>query len=412
MLACLLITITSIGAYNATIDPYGLYNIVRIKDVNFYKTYGRKIRLRKPTNIWIRKPSVLIMGSSRGGRGLHCEDLTLPNRAYEDCYNASLRGITPYESLRMLEHAYTVNPIEEIVWQVSLGTFLERKKYKDSFDENNFAKPEEGITLKFYQDLLNKFLFSLFSAEAIGDSRHTVFHQDQPYGWFASSVWTYQEDGSWTTRPTTQALNDPAWVASQEKKGWGLAYKNMKKNFANFARAYNKNPKVFDKNYDYLEQQLEFIYSNNINLNVIIPPAHADYLFLLNEESLWPVFESWKTRLVETNERLAKQYNKNPYKIWDFSGFHKHTTEPTWYQLPKNQHMKYYVDVVHFNEDIGGELLQAISNQAYEADWYTLINSNNINNHLEKQRKEKDDYFTKPYYNKLRNKFNKDKKKT
>jgi hypothetical protein len=389
----LLVSLGGLASFNFIVDPYSFFNLASIEGVNQYKTYGRKIRLRKPIHVYLRKPSVVILGSSRGGRGLQCKDLVIDGKQESDCYNASIRGITPYESYRMLEHSIGVGQVEHLVLQLSYGTFLERKSYKDSFFEENFTTPEQGISLELWQNLLNRLLYALFSSEAINDSLHTIKFQDKPYGWFSTSIWSFEKDGSWTTYPIQLAIDDPAWAASKEQKGWGLASNAMMKNFKKFRKKIDKDPEHFDYNYHFLREQLRLAHQHGIETNLMVPPSHIEYLDIVYRAGLWQHYQQWKRNLVKLNREVAQEFGKAPFPLWDFSGFNQYTMEPSWEDLKAGEQMRWYVDVVHFNEKIGHKLLSAISNKEYSSSWYTLLEQDNIESHIHKHNQLGKKYF-------------------
>lgn len=390
----LLTGVTSFGAFNFIVDPHRFFNVVNIEGFNAKKPYVTKIRLRKPLHIFSKAPTTLIMGSSRAGEGLHCKDFTTK---LDECYNTALRGITTYEQKRVLEHAivsaeYAGKQVERVVLKLSYATFTETDLTKEGFEDDLFAKEASGVDFALLKALLDKYLYALFSWEALSDSRYTLYYQDKPSGWFSVGIWSLEPDGSWHTYPLERAKQEPAWYRTQRMNQWGSAESAMRKGFSQLKHQIDTGVDL-EQNYVYLEQLLDLAYRHNIQMDILLPTEHVSYLQLLDSYGLWPYAENYKRRIIEINERLASRYSKPAYRVWDFGGINRFSTEKHWDELPAGAVMSNYVDIVHFSSELGAQMLGVIRDGKTQGDWYEVVDGKNIDEHLERLRHEKDSYL-------------------
>jgi len=79
--------------------------------------------------------------------------------------------------------------------------------------------------------------------------------------------------------------------------------------------------------------------------------------------------------------------------VWDFEAFNEYAKEPVWEELPVGQVMRWYKDIVHFSEELGAKMLEVIVQEQMDGDWYRVIDSSNLESHLQNLRAEKDAYF-------------------
>jgi hypothetical protein len=386
-------TLLILGLFNAIIDPHRFFNLVSIKGLNEYKTYVTKMRLRKPVHIYQRKPTILIMGSSRAGGGLHCQDYT---RDESECYNTALRGITTYEQYRLLEHAITVTDvadkkIQQVILKLSYATFTETELTKEGFEESLATHENEGLSFDFYKAILEKYFYALFSWESLTDSRMTIEYQNKPYAWRATSVWNFEKDGSWKTYSLARYENDPALMHDNRSKQWVSSVNAMQGQFTYMKKQVDDRVNL-ERNYENFARLLELAYRHHLPMKMMFPSEHADYLSLMNDAGMWPYMEEWKRRIVLMNEQIAAQYHSTPYLIWDFGGFNEYSTETSWDQLPVGQSMQWYEDIVHFQGELGAKMLQAMREQQTSGNWFQVVDSHNIEKHLEKIRQDRETY--------------------
>lgn len=394
LLALMLVVVMGLAGFNAFMDPHRFFDAPAIRGINYYKTYTSHMRIRKPVHIYQRVPTTLIMGSSRAGEGLHCEYLPGP---FEECYNAAIRGISPYEQFRTLEHAVVMareanKPLQRVVLNLGFATFTETDATHEGFEEELFARDAEGTTFALHKAVLDKLLYALFSREVFEASRNTLYFQDKVQGWFSVGVLSLEPDGSWRTHPLPRASTDPEWFHKKNQKTWGSAANAIERGYAGLKNEIQQ-PERFEKNYQAFEQLIDLAYRENIPLDIMFSPAHVEYMRTLDRHGLWPYEEQWKRRVVTINEQVAARHGRSAYRIWDFQAFNEFAKEPAWDEIPIGQTMQWYKDVVHFSEALGAKMLEVVVQQRTEDGWYRVVDGKNLEMHLQTLRTEKDLYF-------------------
>lgn len=389
LMALVILTfIVSLGLFNLIVDPYNFFYSPKIEGFNALKTHALKIRLSKPVHIFHKKPSVLILGNSSGGRGFRCS--ALPKAEKSSCYNGSVPSMTMYESLRTFEHTVATGKLEKVYLLLSYGAFTGSKKYAKGIMDDDFLKLNKDNYFSFYKRLLNKYLYSLFSYDGFSDSRYTIFFQNKNSGWFSIGVWNLHDDGSWSIIPFNK---DYAWQHKQKRGTWALVINTLTNKFKGLGSDPQRTERHIDKNSAYLSRWLTLAQKNNIDVQIMIPPSHSDYLRIIDEQGLWESYENWKRMVVSINELIAKKEGDTAYSIWDFSGIHQYSREESWENIKNNETMKWYADAIHFDVMLGDEML-AVANQNIEnGSWFNKINSQNIDYQIKRRYKEKENYF-------------------
>jgi hypothetical protein len=54
--------------------------------------------------------------------------------------------------------------------------------------------------------------------------------------------------------------------------------------------------------------------------------------------------------------------------------------------------MQWFEDIVHFQGSLGALMLAAVRDHQVQGDWYEVVDSNNIEKHLDAMRRDKDTY--------------------
>jgi hypothetical protein len=91
-----------------------------------------------------------------------------------------------------------------------------------------------------------------------------------------------------------------------------------------------------------------------------------------------------KRNVVAMVEEAASKYGKQPFAVWDFSGYNSITTEPVPVLGDRETLMKGYWEGSHYTETVGRLILERMfgDNSVVPEDFGTAINSNNIDRHL------------------------------
>ena len=169
-----------------------------------------------------------------------------------------------------------------------------------------------------------------------------------------------------------------------------LKYNNYADEFKLVEKDYYKNN---SKNYTYIntgknsfldfEELLEIAYKNNINMDIIFNPSHIRLWESLDYFIGLDTWYKWKKDIVLTVEKVAKKYNKKPFRVVDFAVYHEITNE----KIPTdNAKMKYYFESSHYTPELGNIVLDRLMGKSEYKDFGVEITSKNIDAHIEKQK--------------------------
>lgn len=104
----------------------------------------------------------------------------------------------------------------------------------------------------------------------------------------------------------------------------------------------------------YFSKIVEFCRRNNIQLDLMIHPYHAQVIEIMHETGIWPAFEAWKRQLTAV---LAADTTVNPdkpkFELWDFSGYSPITTETVPPAEDIESKMRWYWESSHYKSEVG-----------------------------------------------------------
>jgi len=95
---------------------------------------------------------------------------------------------------------------------------------------------------------------------------------------------------------------------------------------------------------------------NGIELDIVIPPVHADYLEALADAGLWPRYEHVKSSLTA----LIAQDGGAGTRLWDFGGYDAVATEPVPAPRMHGAGTEWFWEPSHFKKVLGEKLLSAV----------------------------------------------------
>ena len=90
-----------------------------------------------------------------------------------------------------------------------------------------------------------------------------------------------------------------------------------------------------------------------------------------------------KKDIVLTVEKVAKKYNKKPFRVVDFAVYHEITNE----KIPTDSaKMKFYFESSHYTPELGNIVLDRLMSESEYKDFGVEITSKNIDAHIENQK--------------------------
>ncbi|MFB2922224.1 hypothetical protein [Aerosakkonema funiforme] len=348
LLAVILVESVLFASFNLVVDPYGVMNSAILSKVNRLKPeINNHVMLYKAISVTRIKPKVIFLGSSRTEFGLDPKHPVFGNSP--SSYNLALTGANMYPAMRYLQHAIANQPnLQQVVIGIDLFMFGNSSEIPSDFSETRLERQTIAP-----QDALNV-LFSLDAFQASIDTIDINKKDSKSIGYFYPDG---RRDDRYYIKHVYQ--NKPTLVIFKEL---------LKKN--HFGRAEpNKKYQISDSLLSNFKTIVSICKQRNIDLKVLISPAHVTEWEALRVRELWPIFERWKRELV----KIAP--------VWDFSGYNSITTEA----IGKN--MKNYIDNSHYRKEVGDLVLNRIfqyNEESVPADFGVLLTPENIESHVAK----------------------------
>ncbi len=307
-----------VGSVNGIVDPYGVWQVVRVPGFNQAKSERRdQILLFKAVDITRLRPATIFLGSSRAAFGLDPH-----HRAFADqgaVYNLALYGGQPLLMRRYFEHALFNNPnLKTVILGADFFVLSKKLEPPEGYSEARLNRASID-----WADTTN----TLFSIDAFVASVRTVasnlrdpdFEPVEPLGSLTAIDLRREAESEGMIRRFNSSLNR---YLNDETRFAG--YEFSEEAFANFKAI------------------VAVCRARNIQLFVFVSPVHATMLEAIRQRGLWPTYQQWKRRLAEAT----------PY--WDFSGFNRITTEPIAFE------MRSYWDASHYRKTVGNMIFDRI----------------------------------------------------
>lgn len=342
-----------IGGVNYIVDPYGIYktNIFQNKPEQ-----DKNIRLAKVVKVEEFKPVSISLGTSRTEYGYD------PNHEYfsKPSYNLAASGASLYENRLYLEHAIKQGNLKEVILVADWRMFNDPKMRKLDDFENSFN--------------IENIYKQLFSVDLFRSSLNTIIKQKVKS--------SYLENGQ------------RDWYFNQEnidKQGGHL--KIMNKDEKDYYRNsnYKFNSNIYQdtqkSSFEDFRKILELCYQNNIKLDIVFGPSHIRQWEAYDYYQDIETWYKWKKDVVLFVEKIAKEQEKNPYRIMDFSIYHELTAET----VPTNpkEKMKYHWEASHYKKELGDIVLDRLLDISPYKDFGVELNSQNIDIHIQKLREDR-----------------------
>ena len=337
------------AALNVLVDPFGLTGSLGVARLRPLES-ERGSRTYKANRVLRNEVSVLFLGSSRSEVGFDPEYPGLKGAA---AYNATLRGTTFYETLRMYRLARSHANLSRVVLGADFAMFHGRRLSDGDFDQSRLNE-----TLAPLPYALEKFT----SLRAVGASLETLenFRQGQ------RSLYT---EAGFRSGVQKHRRDSPRELFEATITG----YLQKRRRFAGFS--YGE---------DHLERFREIVamtQEDGVDLVVLIPPVHALHLETIRAAGLWPVFERWK-------RDLAASLAGTEFPLYDFTGYDAFTTEPVPLQGGADAAMRWWWESAHFRRALGDRVLdRALATRAGAPlpPWFgPRLAMGNLDAHLER----------------------------
>ena len=343
-----LLIIPLVGALNYLVDPYGLYHA---EYFGFDKIkQSDKIRLTKAMRIKEIKPKSICLGDSRTEGGY---DPT-HQYFYKPSYNLAVPGSSIYEDRLNFENALKQGNLEKVLLVVNYRTMTSRPQIYVPDFEAYFEK--------------SKYTY-LFSLDTLKDSLLTIKGTDKFFR-------IYLTNGQLKHTYMQKYISEKGGHLSTMQSSESRYYKN---NSTSYAYVDTKK-----KTFPDFEKIVALCYENNIELDIVFGPSHIRQWEGLDHYLGIEKWLKWKKDIVISVNKVASKYAQKPFRVMDFSVYHKLTAEEV--PVDKNARMEYHWEGSHYKNKLGLIVLDRLEGCSQFDDFGVELNLTNINEHLNRQR--------------------------
>lgn len=351
----------SIFSLNYIIDPYGIYNnnyiqLDKIKQED-------KIRLTKAIKLKDLKPQSICLGSSRAEAGYD------PTHSYflKPSLNLAVPGGSIYESYLYLKNSINQGNLKKVLLVADHIMFHSKQREVDDIEEYFKDNP--------YQHF--------FSIDMFKDSLLTLKGTNSLY---------------------VKYLNNGQRVHNYNQKRidkYGGHLKLMNKNESIYYKNRTTDYKYYDTKNDSFQDFINIIhlcYQNNIELDIIFGPSHIRQWEAFNYYHNINKWLQWKKDIVITVNKISKVYDKKPFRVFDFSVYHKLTSETV--PTDSNINMTYFWEGSHYKNALGQIVLDRLDGKSYFNDFGKELNIDNIQQHIYQLQIDREKYIDTKLYRK------------
>ena len=347
-----------IAGFNAAIDPYGIYQLVRSDGINWPKSeMSRNVKMHKAYRVAKIRPEAVVLGTSRAAFGIDPDHEGWGSE--QPGYNFALAGAGPYVTRRFLQHAQSVNPLKEAVFGLDFFTFNVMRPVAPDYRGDFLLVDDAGQPNQFFKQKIMS--ASLLSMDALNASVSTIKS---------------------TGKNPVMIDNKGMFYVKAGKNYLHTAFLNMEKLYLNYVYLSGKKREYAFTDSTSGKSSLEefrklviFGRDNGIDVHYFISPPHAQQLEVIRVLGLWPLFEQWKREIMAI---LEEEGVGNP--LWDFSGYNSVTTDDI--SQPGDH---YYRDSTHYNSRTGDLVLSRIfhlQDKQVPEDFGVILKPGNIEEHL------------------------------
>ena len=361
------------AAINVVIDPYGLFNWVRVEGVNAKKAYAYTHKhLAKQTRALRLAPRTVLLGNSRVDIGFDPK-----SEAWPDTMRPVANLAIPGDDMERLAETYEFAQRELAPTTIFIGL--------DFFDFLFAvpARPETRLPLQSSDAgrVLPKLPEAVFSTTALLDSFKTIVAQYQP----ASPAMT---DAGFNPMRDYRAIvrREGQWPMVNSKNRQHAQYLVQRSRSVTLPDGEPTGALVSLR--DILTQAAAY----DQHVVLFTYPLHGHFYALLDVSERWPLFEEWKRAIVAQWQAVQTLHPEWSSAFWDFALLTPITTEPAPLPGNRDRRMQWYWEPGHFKAELGSVLIGQLTETAGSGFGERFIPSE-LEEHLARQRLALADYM-------------------
>jgi hypothetical protein len=374
-----------VGACNLLIDPYDICRLASVPGFNQNKPAApRHVRVTKPALLRRYRFPALATGSSRVEIGIDPDHPGWDPR-YRPVFNFGLGAAGIEEIAQRVEDMLDEQTVDQLV--IGLDFFM----FNAMLVNPLAAEGEPEVSRwRLLGSGPGEWLNALFTTDALRASIETVRKQDRVLDP------GYLPDGQ---IDTTFNLHRVSRVGHRQ------SFQRVERQYFDSdyfpppQRIYRfEDPKTGASTLAAFRRILDAARAHGVDLRLYISPEHARLLEVAVQSGLWPRFEDWKRKLVATvAAEAADRPGRQPFPLWDFSGYNSVTTESVPAAGDRQTQMRYYWEGSHFKSETGDLILDRLfawqeSGRAIPEDFGVPLADYNIEEFLLQTRCRQQEY--------------------
>lgn len=382
------LTLVALGTlFNVLVDPYGLFEIVRVRGLNEIKPMaGSRVRVTKPYQLVRAGPKTLVAGNSRPELGIDpASECWAPDA--RPVFNAGLPGVGVYYQARMIQAAIEGGTVKRLFWGLDFLDFIgngqanvEPWPFGGGMVGERLPTTAAGHETPDYawQAFLDMRDAAL-SLDALLDSVVTVLRQGR-----VNSA-TRRADGFNPGRDYIEIVNTEGQGVLFRQKNDEVIERLSKNGLALYPPGVS-----WSREFESVRFILQLAEESGVETTLFINPYHADYLTAIDLTDNWRLFEEWKRRLT----RLASTSEKAT--IWDFNAFDQYSSTPPPDDSTRGTALDWYWEPAHYRTELGNLMIARMSHtscKGADGGFGARIETNSIESHLLKLRNQKGVYL-------------------
>lgn len=341
------------AALTIAVDPYYLFGTPRIAGFNKFKPAADNRAVTAKVALLERvRPRTLLLGNSRVEVGFNPKSEEWPEKM-QPVFNAGLSGRGLDISAKVMEDALSVPGLHFLMVGVDFIDFVWAGSKPLPLSPVDAGPDQDVMRLlpnlapnpTFWRARLEDRLSATLTLGAVTDSLATMWEQWQ------------RHPGTITTRGFDPLEQYKGYVRTHGFRDLFDQKQNQySERFARFPHPDFKQPYAV-ASFAALREIITVAQRQNLDVTLVVYPYHAWAMDLMRRDGLWPSFEAWKRALVDVVAALDAH---DRIRIFDFSGYNAHTTEPVPARGDTTTDMKWYWEPGHFRPALGDQIIRRL----------------------------------------------------